>query len=67
MKKIIILGAGMVGKAMAIDLSTKYKVKTSFKYFEVVTNISIFAFRFEKSVAIENNNKMNRSCMWQMK
>ncbi|MCD4833390.1 MAG: saccharopine dehydrogenase NADP-binding domain-containing protein [Bacteroidales bacterium] len=28
MKKIIILGAGMVGKAMAIDLSTKYKVKS---------------------------------------
>jgi len=26
MKKIIILGAGMVGKAMAIDLSTKYDV-----------------------------------------
>lgn len=28
MKKIIILGAGMVGKAMAIDLSKKYKVKS---------------------------------------
>ena len=28
MKKIIILGAGMVGKAMAIDLSTEYKVKS---------------------------------------
>ncbi|MBU8893899.1 MAG: saccharopine dehydrogenase NADP-binding domain-containing protein [Bacteroidales bacterium] len=28
MKKIIILGAGMVGKAMAIDLSTDYKVKS---------------------------------------
>ncbi len=28
MKKIIVLGAGMVGKAMAIDLSTKYKVKS---------------------------------------
>ena len=26
MKKIIILGAGMVGKAMAIDLSVKYDV-----------------------------------------
>lgn len=28
MKKIIILGAGMVGKAMAIDLSKKYNVKS---------------------------------------
>jgi len=28
MKKVIILGAGMVGKAMAIDLSKKYKVKS---------------------------------------
>lgn len=28
MKKIIILGAGMVGKAMAIDLSAKYQVKS---------------------------------------
>lgn len=28
MKKIIILGAGMVGKAMAIDLSNEYKVKS---------------------------------------
>lgn len=28
MKKIIILGAGMVGKAMAIDLSKAYKVKS---------------------------------------
>ncbi|NOQ27236.1 MAG: saccharopine dehydrogenase [Bacteroidales bacterium] len=28
MKKIIILGAGMVGKAMAIDLSKKHKVKS---------------------------------------
>jgi saccharopine dehydrogenase-like NADP-dependent oxidoreductase len=28
MKEIIILGAGMVGKAMAIDLSKKYKVKS---------------------------------------
>jgi saccharopine dehydrogenase-like NADP-dependent oxidoreductase len=28
MKKIIIPGAGMVGKAMAIDLSKKYKVKS---------------------------------------
>ena len=28
MKKIIILGAGMVGKAMAIDLSKNYKVKS---------------------------------------
>ncbi len=28
MKKIIILGAGMVGKAMAIDLSKEYKVKS---------------------------------------
>lgn len=28
MKKIIVLGAGMVGKAMAIDLSKKYKVKS---------------------------------------
>jgi len=28
MKKIIILGAGMVGKAMAIDLSKKYQVKS---------------------------------------
>ncbi len=28
MQKIIILGAGMVGKAMAIDLSKKYKVKS---------------------------------------
>jgi len=28
MKKIIILGAGMVGRAMAIDLSKKYKVKS---------------------------------------
>ena len=28
MNKIIILGAGMVGKAMAIDLSTEYKVKS---------------------------------------
>ncbi len=28
MKKVIILGAGMVGKAMAIDLAKKYKVKS---------------------------------------
>jgi saccharopine dehydrogenase-like NADP-dependent oxidoreductase len=28
MKKIIILGAGMVGRAMAIDLSAKYEVKS---------------------------------------
>ncbi len=28
MKKIIILGAGMVGKAVAIDLSNEYKVKS---------------------------------------
>jgi len=28
MKKVIILGAGMVGKAMAIDLSKKYNVKS---------------------------------------
>ena len=28
MKKIIVLGAGMVGKAMAIDLSMEYKVKS---------------------------------------
>lgn len=28
MKNIVILGAGMVGKAIAIDLSKKYKVKS---------------------------------------
>jgi large subunit ribosomal protein L31 len=29
-------------------------------YFEILANISIFAFRFEKSVGIENNDKMKK-------
>lgn len=53
MKKIIILGAGMVGKAMAIDLSKKYEV-TSADIFDksldyLASNYSINTKKFDIS------------------
>ena len=47
--------------------SKRKRVSIYEKCFEVMTNIFIFAFRFEKTGVVENSRKTNRSCMWQTK